>query len=223
MSKPYTWEEIKGILSTLLKSSKHVMTFGTIGSCNIEHDIDMIITKKPQSKTSDFYRELHSIFDYIDNYLLKRYNCSLQCISVFYQPFAKYSNSVNKNDLIFDVMSYISYPEIRKDWGWAISEDENVDEILDSQSFLKGKLDDLHSIQFGQGGKFDNLHIFLYSKDVSNSRLPDKYKIVILNEVLDYIINKRLGLKAFNIVYSKDFRRYYYKACDIIDKVNVKI
>lgn len=53
----YTWEEIESVLTKELKKTKHIMTFGTMGSCNIKHDIDTIITKKPRSKTSDFLKK----------------------------------------------------------------------------------------------------------------------------------------------------------------------
>ena len=45
MTKPYTWDEIEYFLRKELSKTKHVMTFGTIGSRNIDHDIDLIITK----------------------------------------------------------------------------------------------------------------------------------------------------------------------------------
>ena len=64
--KPYNWQEIKNFLDKELRKTKHILTFGTIGSCNIEHDIDLIITKKSSSKTSDFYKEIHILFDSLD-------------------------------------------------------------------------------------------------------------------------------------------------------------
>jgi len=52
MTKPYTWDEIKKLLSKELEKTKHMLTFGTIGSCDVENDVDIIITKKPKSKSS---------------------------------------------------------------------------------------------------------------------------------------------------------------------------
>ncbi len=52
--KPYTWKEIRRVLEKELKKTRHIMTYGTIGSCNIEKDIDTIVTKKPGSKSEDF-------------------------------------------------------------------------------------------------------------------------------------------------------------------------
>ena len=54
--KPYTWSEIKEFLEKDLKRTKHILTFGTIGSCNVEHDVDVIITKKPSSKTANLVK-----------------------------------------------------------------------------------------------------------------------------------------------------------------------
>ncbi len=44
--KPYTWVEIEKVIREELRKTKHIMTVGTIGSCNINHDVDLIITKK---------------------------------------------------------------------------------------------------------------------------------------------------------------------------------
>lgn len=57
MTKSYTWEEIRAVLEKELNKTKHILTYGTIGSCNIEHDIDTIVTKKPDSKSSDFLKK----------------------------------------------------------------------------------------------------------------------------------------------------------------------
>ena len=77
MAKPYDWEEIKHVLLKELKKTKHILTFGTIGSLNVEHDIDIITTKKPDSKSSSYFRELHKILDSVDGYLMKKYKSKL--------------------------------------------------------------------------------------------------------------------------------------------------
>ena len=53
-TRPYAWEDIKDFLVKELRKTKHIMTYGTIGSCDINHDIDTIITKKPASPSAEF-------------------------------------------------------------------------------------------------------------------------------------------------------------------------
>ena len=76
-----SWEEIRSIISKELRKSKHILTFGTIGSCNIKHDIDMIITKKSNSSSSSFYREVYNLYGSIDNYLKNKYSKKLGVFS----------------------------------------------------------------------------------------------------------------------------------------------
>ena len=71
MMSKCTWEEVREFLVNELSKTKCIMTWGTIGSCNIEHDIDTIIAKKPSSPSADFYKEVHGIFDSLEVYLLK--------------------------------------------------------------------------------------------------------------------------------------------------------
>lgn len=88
------------------------MTFGTIGSCDVIHDIDIIITKKPNSKSSEFYKEIHEFFDRINRYLQMKFKAKLITTRKFVQEVevCKLARRQPK-DLIFHVMTYISYQQ----------------------------------------------------------------------------------------------------------------
>src|SRR3989344_1061419 len=102
MSKPYSWPEIKNFLAKELNSAKHIMTFGTIGSCNIEHDIDIIITKKPSSKSSAFYKEVHDLFNGVDTYLQKKHKAKMIRTSRFSdEEETKYIANFQDKELVF--------------------------------------------------------------------------------------------------------------------------
>lgn len=49
--KPYTWEEIERVIRKSLENKGTITTLGTIGSRNIENDIDTLIFKEKKSKT----------------------------------------------------------------------------------------------------------------------------------------------------------------------------
>jgi len=91
--KKKSWKEIKEFLIGEMKKTKHIMTFGTIGSCDIERDIDLIITKKPGSGTADFYKEIHSFFDSMDNFVKKRYGSRAIRFSFFEPELLSLSNT----------------------------------------------------------------------------------------------------------------------------------
>ena len=108
MVKPYTWGEIDGVLSKELKKTKHIMTYGTIGSLNVEHDIDTIITKKPRSKSADFYKEIHTLFDNVDKYLNKKYGVRAIRFSGYQPEFLKLSE-YRKDDIAFQTLIYAEF------------------------------------------------------------------------------------------------------------------
>ena len=62
-----SWDLIEDFLSEELNKTKHIMTFGTIGSLNVKHDIDLIITKNPNSSLKMFFEEIHNIFNTLDS------------------------------------------------------------------------------------------------------------------------------------------------------------
>ena len=220
--RSYTWEEIKNFLIKELKKTKHIMTYGTIGSCNIEHDIDTIITKKPNSSSVEFYKEIHKLFDSLDNYLNKKYNSKLICFSTAAEQFfalemAKYS----KKDLAFHVMIYVSFPQIEKDWSWALFENDNIKEILaKNYDCLRGSVKDLFSKKFMKSTHCDSLFTFLYMYDKINSHYSEKFLIKIMDHYYDYLFRKRLKLKPPVIRNKKDIKKAFYKLLGILDKLN---
>lgn len=224
--KSYTWEEIKKFLEKELNESKHIMTWGTIGSCNIKRDIDTIITKKPKSKCSDFSKELHNILDNLNNYLNEKYGVNLIRVpnTSFTEEFMKLSN-YSKGDLVLHIMVYSSYPQMEKDWKWALFKNENLNEIMkNNYDCIFGKVDDLFSRDFKKIFYADNIFLYVVSLyDRTNSNYSKKFLIQIMNGYFDFLYRKRLKLKAPVAKDKKEVRKYIYKLCDIIDKLNRKI
>jgi len=127
--KKLDWNTISDFLQTELKESKHIMTWGTIGSLNIKHDIDTIITKKPNSPSADFFKEVHNIFENLDFYLHKNFKTRAVRFAQATQKCLVEEYTKGKK-VMFHTMIYISFPQIQKDWGWALFKDENISEIL---------------------------------------------------------------------------------------------
>lgn len=217
MSKPYTWEEIQDFLNKELKKTRHIMVFGILGSENIESDIDTIITKRPKSKTSKFYREIHNLFDKLNKYLNKKYKSKVIRFSLNKPESLKLSN-YSERDLAFHVMVYTSYSQIEKDWKWALSKDEKIKDILLSSKLLKGKIEEIFSISFKKENHFDNIFIFLYWYDKINSNYPEKFLVSVMNYYFDFLYRKKLKLKPPKAKNKKEVKKYFYKLCNLLDK-----
>jgi len=219
MTKPYTWDEIKKILNKELKETKHMLTFGTIGSCNVEHDIDIIITKKPNSKSSDFYKEIHKIFDNLNNYLTKKYYAKLiRLPGLSFQGELLGLINVKKQDLIFHSLS-----QIKNQWRPWSSRDEDVISILKNDYLcLFGEKDDLFKEDFSEEKYYDFMFSFLAHYDRINFNYSDENLIKVMNRFYDYLFRKRLKLKTPVAKNEKQVREIFYKLCDILDDLNNK-
>jgi len=217
MKKPYNWDEIETLLKKELKKSKHILTWATIGSLNVESDIDTIITKKSNSPLSNFYKEVHNIFDSLNEYL-KKYDGRAIRFPQYKEDF-KISSQYGPNDLMFHTMVYTSYSQIERDWGWYLLKDENLREILSSEKFLIGSFNDLISKEFQKPSYYDPILIMIYLYDRINSNYSKKQLIDTMNESYKMILRK-LNQKPLKAKDEKDVKEIFYKMCDIIDKLN---
>lgn len=223
MTKPYTWEEIKKILKVELKKTNHILTYGTIGSCNIDHDIDTIITKKPKSKSSDFFKEVHTLFDNINTYLLNKYSCKLIRTSRFSdEEEIKKLGNFTENDLVFQVLTYVSFSQIEKHWYADLGLNEDLNFILNnSYNLIFGKNSDLYKNDF-KSNSYDYLFIRLNDSDRINSNFENEFLIYRMNVLFDFILRKRLNLK-FNFIKNKDeVRKTFYEICNKLDELENK-
>lgn len=223
MSKPYTWEEIKSFLKKELQKTKHIMTFGTIGSCNVETDIDTIITKKPSSKSSSFYKEIHNLFDKLDIYLKKSYKGNVVLNSPASRRASGYLLKKNKSNLFFDIMIYTSYPQIKNDWNWARFYHQKINDLLKKDyQLIKGKKEDLFGKKFMKKTYCDSIFLYVYQTNVIYSKLPEKLTIKIMNDSLDFLYRKKLGLRVSVAKNKNEIKKHFYALLDILDKINKK-
>lgn len=215
-----TWEEIEDFLKSELKKTKHIMTWGTIGSLNIEHDIDTIITKKPDSPSADFFREIHNLFENLDNYLNKNFKTRAIRFSQAPQEFLVGGYTKGRK-VLFHTMTYISFSEIEKDWGWALAKGDNMSDILRNHyNIFYGKIENIFKKEFQKEKNFENVFIYLYLYDFLNSNLPEKLLLEVMNGSFDYLYKKRLGLDAPIVKNKKEIKKYFYELCDILDSKN---
>ncbi|MCK5321153.1 hypothetical protein KAJ38_01115 [Candidatus Pacearchaeota archaeon] len=222
--RPYTWQEIKEFLVKELEKTKHIMTFGTIGSCDVEKDVDLIITKKVKSKTSSFYKEIHELFEKVNKYLNRRYSSKLvRFPGVSFIPEFESLFNYTKNDLAFHTMIYCSYPQIEKDWQWALFEDEILKDMFVNHydCFFEDK-NKLFLNEFGNSNYADNISLYLAFYDRINTIYDEKFLTEVMNYYFDYLFRKRLGLKSPIAKNKKDVKRIFYVLCDILDELNSK-
>jgi hypothetical protein len=220
MIKKLNWEQVKFLISEELKKSKHILTFGTIGSCNLENDIDIIITKKSSSPSSEFYREIHNLYDFIDNSLKINYSKKLGVFSGGgISPEQLKISTCKKGDVIFDVMTYVSLKELENNWLPYMSKTSNIKEFLKKEyNCILGKIDFLFTEAFVKESRNDYLFLVLMKYDKINSKYPKSFLIDCMNYHFDYILRKRLGLESMKANSIKESRKIFYQICDILDK-----
>jgi hypothetical protein len=217
-----SWEKISKILKNELGKTKHILTFGTIGSCNIENDIDVIITKKPNSSSANFFKEVHSIFDKIDKYLKTKYQSKVIRLSglSFQGELLNFIN-IEKNDIIFHSMVYVSLPQIIEEWKPWTEKNNNVSKILkENYKCMLGNPNDLFKENFNKENYYDFLFTFLAHYDRINFPYTKKTFIEMMNKFYYYLFKKRLNLNPPTIRSEKDARKYFYELCDILDNLN---
>ena len=219
MTKTYTWEEIKSLLKIELQKTRHILTYGTIGSCNIEHDIDTIITKKPKSSSADFFKEIHNLFNSVDKYLQKKHKAKLIRTSRFSdEEETKYIAKFEENDLIFQVLTYVSFKQIKMHWYADLAPNEKVEKILkDYYSCILGNVEDLFKPNF-KVHRNEHLFIRLNDSDRINSHFPREFLVSRMNILFDHILRKQLHLKTIEAESEDGVREVFYQVCDILDK-----
>ncbi len=219
MGKLFDWNEIKRVFEEELKKTKTIMTFGVFGSLSVENDLDVLITKKPSSKPSNFYREIHMFFENIDSYLNKNYKGRLIRVSrANHEEEVKYISKYNSNkDLVVQATTYISLPQIKKNWAGEFNKwtdlENKLPEILKKQFFLLGSKDLIFSKEFNKEIKNEGLYGIIDIHDRINSNLPDDFLIHKMNLLYDFILRKLLKEKPLRAKNRKEIKEIFYKMC----------
>jgi len=220
MIKTLNWEEIKNFLQYKLKNSENIMTWGTIGSLNITNDIDTIITKKPSSPSDEFFKEVHNIFEKLDDYLNKNFKTRAVRFAQATQQYLV-EGYTSEDKVLFHTMIYISFPEIEKDWGWALFKGEKIKDILkENYTCIHGNVNDLFAKDFQKENYFENIFIYLYIYDCLNSNLPQKISLNIMNGCFKYLYKKMLKIKNPIAKNRKEIKEFFYNLCKILDEKN---
>lgn len=216
------WNEIEEAAKAELDRSRSIMTFATIGSRNIEHDIDLIITKNPNSSSRQFYQEIHSFFDSMNKFVHSRTGGKAIRFASFTEQFSAIALAGYnpETDLALHTMIYTSYPQIVSNWAGSFVNGTTIEDVLKTQSFLKGSVADLENPYFQKPTKADPLFIMLYKYDKLNSLHPDNVLVPAMNHYLDYIQRKRMGLPFKEAGTIEEARNKFYELCDILDSFN---
>lgn len=221
-SKNYDWETIQEYLKKELLRTKTILTFGTIGSLNIEHDIDIIVTKKPEAKSSGYQKELHMLFDNLDNYLKEKYGHKILKFGRFsQQEETMYIGNYQPGDLALHVMSYASLEQMQADWTPDLKLGESVSEIMKkSYKPIIGSIDDIFIKDFKKRSKYENLLFQMHYHDRTNTNFPEEFIVNSMNHIFRYVL-KHLGInKEMKAKNKKEIRDIYYKILELIDEKN---
>ncbi|MEX0920435.1 MAG: hypothetical protein WDZ69_02530 [Candidatus Pacearchaeota archaeon] len=224
MVKSYTFKEIETLFKNELNKSEHIMTFGVFGSLSAENDLDTLITKKPKSKTSDFFKEVHDLFFNIDEKINKISGGKLIRVSRSgHEEEVKYiSNYDKRKDLVIQSTSYISLSQIIKAWTPDIGNSEDswnkLERIIKNQLFLKGSVKDIFSGEFSKERNNETTFIMLDIHDRINSSCPEKFIVNKMNVTFDYILRKVLNAEPKVAKNLSESRKIFYFICDLAEK-----
>ncbi len=220
--KKLKWEDIELIIARLLSQSKTILTFGTIGSKNLNHDIDVIITKRKEAKSNDFYFEIHTLFDDLDKKLKKRYGVhAIRFTKSYEQEVIEFFNKREKGNVYLHTNIYCSYNQIKLDWSCVLSPDDRVKSLLiNNCKYISGKVDDLFSNNFNKKSYYDYLFNFISYYDKIQARYPNDLLIKSMQKSLSYLFRKRLNLVTPQVKNINDCKQAIYLLCSIIDKLN---
>lgn len=218
----YTWENIEKFLIARLKKCTAILTFGTIGSRDINHDVDIIVTKKPNSSSSLFYKELHDILGDLNLFLRRKYHKKIVRFTCFsHEKEVLKIGNYKKGDLALHVMDYVSLSQLERNWAPHVLKGFSfLDFLKNNYYLLLGNIDSLFSKSFSKSRKYDAMFLFLSHCDRINSNYPSSFLVDCMNHLYHYI-SKRISLKKPLVAKTqKDVKRVFYKLCDILDKLN---
>jgi hypothetical protein len=217
-----TWEEIESFLKKELGRTKYILTFGTIGSHNIEHDIDTIITKKPSSKTSDFYKEVHYLLDSLNQWIKINYNKKLVRFSMFsHQEEVLKIGNYKKGDLALHLMTYISLSQIEDHWKPDLERGESVKELLrKGYNLIFGSIDFLFEGEFSKPTNNNSKYIRMNDLDRIHSNYAESFLVKSMNHLFKYVLKNKAVDKNLIAKNKIEVRKYFYELCDILDKLN---
>jgi len=213
----YSWKDIEPYLTNRLSQTKNIMTFGTIGSKNVENDVDIIITKKPQAKTSEFYREVHDLFTGLDQYMASTYDCkAIKFIKLCQQDEALYLSGYKQGDLALHVMTFVSYPQLFKDWDWALGPKDNIKSLLSSYVPLLGKTEMIYSSEFSKSQHNEHLILNLSHLDIINSKYPTDLFLKKMNHAYGYV-SKHANVDFVPAENKEEVINKFYSLCDLLE------
>ncbi|MGV8171736.1 MAG: hypothetical protein ACP5OA_03530 [Candidatus Woesearchaeota archaeon] len=214
----YSWTDIEPYLADSLSKTKHIMTFGTIGSRNVENDIDIIITKKPEAKLSGFYREIHKLFTDLNQYMNDNYGCNaLKFVKLCHQDEALYLSGYKPGDLALHVMTYVSYPQLSKDWNWALGPTDDVKSLLGSYNSILGEKDMIYSEKFSKSQTNEHLILNLSQLDAINLKYPEELFLKKTNHSYRYVM-KYANIDFNPITTREEAVNRFYELCDLLEK-----
>jgi len=215
-----SWDIIKSFLEKELKRTSHILTFGTIGSCNIEHDIDTIITKKPSSPSAEFFKEIHLIFDKLDGFLNKEYSTRVIRFNQSVEDF--YSEEMIKSKKIrFHVLIYVCLPQLITEWKLSLPKDQNPVHILKKDyKCILGSVGNILTKEFNSENYYSYMFTYIAMYDHVNFPLPKKFLLKISNYYLNYLYKKRLGINSPIAKNKEEIKKGFYELCEILDKKN---
>lgn len=218
-SHKFTWEALKPFIFNELLKTNHIQTFGTIGSCNIEHDIDIMITKKPKSKPSDFLRETKKLISELNKYLNKKYNKKVvQFFEFNSQEEVLHIGKYKKGDLAIHLMEYFSLNHIFSHWFNIFkTRSELRNFIIKKYIPLFGDLKSILKKSFEKGIKNENLIWTLEKTTRFNSNYPKKLIINFIESSLYYVQKHSNNKMKFKINSIKDAENAFYKTIEILE------
>ncbi|MDD5331783.1 MAG: hypothetical protein PHE43_03100 [Candidatus Nanoarchaeia archaeon] len=203
--KNLKWEDVEAFLKEDLKKCSYIQTYGTIGSVNIQHDIDLIITKKPEATIEDFFKEIHEHFDRLNDHLVSTFGKKVVKFSrLSHQEEVLHIGNYEEGDIALHVMNHISLPQLKDYWDSCLERTQRIEDILKKEyKLFLGKIDMIFSEQFSKPGRYDYLFTYMNELDRINSNYPSEIYLKSMNKLFEYA-QKRIGDTSIRLAKNKE-------------------
>jgi len=218
----YDWNVIESYLKEQLKDTKTILTAGTIGSRNLNHDIDLVIIKRPEAKRSDHYKEIHKICDGLDAYLRDNFGKKLiKFTKLAQQEEYLYLGKYAPGDLALHTLPYASLDHMVQIWAPDLKPDESVEDIVRKEyNPLFGSKEQIFSLEFKQRKPYDGIALKMDEQDRTNANFPEELVVNGSNHLFRFVA-KHLGIENKYVAENKaQVREYFYQLLDKIDEKN---
>lgn len=215
---PFQWGDIEPLVINQLSYKNSISFFATIGSRNIERDIDIISIKNPNAKNSQYLRDIHSLLDILNEWIHYSYDRKIVKFSRFInQEESLHLGDYKDGDLALHLMSYPCYEQFKNIWLADVPSTVDVYNLLKNSKKMKGDIETIKYLMSQPKKEHDSLLYKLQECDKIHSNYDETLLLKCMNETYRYI---QKHIKSDNYKYAtntQETREIMYEIADMLE------